>query len=92
MTRTLITEVMVGSASLAIVLYLLPTVLSIQLMLAQAPPDNTNLALVVATLVIALGSYAMIAAYCYGTIIERIGFFCYEAIQSYLEYRRREYL
>jgi hypothetical protein len=91
MTRTLLPEVIVGNAACVIFWYLFPAIATAQYTLTRVPNEQ-NMSLIIASLMLALGAYALIGVYCYATIMERIGYFCYESIKSYLEYRRREYL
>jgi xanthine/uracil permease len=91
MTRTLIPEAIVGSVACVIFWYLFPVIVTAQYTLTQVPNEQ-NMSLIIASIMLALGAYALIAVYCYAAIVERIGYFCYESIKSYLEYRRREYL
>ena len=92
MSRTLLPEMGVGTVSLVLVCYLFPSLMHAQSTLSRTLPIDTNMSLIISSFILTMGVYLLLGIYCYGVIIERVGFFFYESIQSYLEYRRREYL
>ena len=87
MTRTLITEVIVGSMATLVLWYVFPAV-----SYAQAQPQAGDLPLILSTLMVALGAYALIAIYCFATIAERVVCLTYDVATAYIKKQRSGYL
>jgi hypothetical protein len=92
MSRTLLPEFGVGTISLFAVWYLFPSVMWAQSNLSRTLPVDTNMSLIISGFVLTLGVYLLLGVYCYAIIAERVGYYIYEAIEEYLQYRRRDYL
>lgn len=92
MSRTLLPEFGVGTISLFVVWYILPSVMTAQATMSRNVSADINLSLIISGFVLTTGVYLLLGIYCYATIVERIGYFAYESVREYLAYQRREYL
>jgi peptidoglycan/LPS O-acetylase OafA/YrhL len=75
MTETKITELVVGSISLSVFLWMFPVASKVDAAVIEYYPSNFNLVISAGTLVFCIGIFGLIAVYCFGACLEKVALY-----------------